>query len=362
MNFSWLLRVVSGTQQGPLAGVMRLCLWGLTPFYRCGVWVRNRQFDSGSKPAESVAAKVISIGNITTGGTGKTPMVIWVCELLQQQGANAAIVSRGYGAKEAQPNDEAMELSFRLPQVPHVQNPDRVAAAKQCIADHQVDVIVLDDGFQHRRIARDLNIVLVDAANPFGYGYLIPRGLLREPISSLSRADAVVITRCEQDDGQVSSLKGQIQQQTSAPIALARTSPVALVQQSNSTLRVEVAQHDSESRATKDISKLKAGTWFAFSAIGNPVAFERSLKELGCELSGSMQFRDHHLFDANDHQKISAAAKQAGAEFLICTCKDLVKLIPERFDLPVFALQTELEIFEGQDAMQQMVRLATEPT
>jgi len=279
--------------------------------------------------------------NRSTGGTGKTPTVIWVCQLLQQQGINTAIVSRGYGSKETQPNDEAMELAFRLPDVPHVQNPDRVAAANQCIKDHESKVIVLDDGFQHRRIARDLNIVLVDAVNPFGYGYLLPRGLLREPVSSLRRADVVVITRCEQGDGQVDAIKAQIQRHTSAPIVLARTAAVSLVQKN------EDVQHD--------VAALKSKKWFAFSAIGNPTAFERSLKELGCELGDTMQFRDHHLFDANDHQQISAAAKQAGAESLICTCKDLVKLTPEQFDLPVFALQTQLEIFEGQETLRQAI-------
>ena len=336
MNIAWLQRVVSGSQRGLLASLTRAILKGLTPLYRFGINRRNRQFDDGSREVIDVLAKVISIGNLTTGGTGKTPAVIWVCELLQEIGARTAIVSRGYGTKANAPNDEAMELSQRLPDIPHVQNPDRVAASEQCLAEHGSEVIVLDDAFQHRRIARDLDIVLVDALNPFGYGHLLPRGLLREPIESLGRADVVVITRCEQVGEQADSLKQQIRQHTSAPIALARTEPVALAEKGG--------------RLT-EVSQLRSGNWFVFSAIGNPAAFEASLEALGCKVVGSIRFRDHHCFDESDHLRIAQQANQHGADFLLCTHKDLVKLDPTAFRIPLLALQTRLKVFAGEDAL-----------
>jgi len=233
-----------------------------------------------------------------------------------------------------------------LPEVPHVQNPDRVAAANRCIDDHSATAIVLDDGFQHRRLGRDLDVVLIDASNPFGYGHLIPAGLLREPIKALGRADVVVITRCDRVDGaRISEVRNQIESVTTAPIALSRTMAKGLIQQDS---------------VHTNCGELKSGSWFVFSAIGNHEAFESSLRELGCNIVGAMRFRDHHLFDEGDHESLVAKAQEAKADFLICTHKDLVKINPKHVSLPVFALQTELDIFEGkQEFSETILRLFT---
>ena len=338
MSIPWLLRIVSNEEKGIAAATVRVILRGLTPFYRLGVWYRNRQFDSGARKVQSVSARVISIGNITTGGTGKTPMVIWVCNLLASLQIDHAIVSRGYGARNSEsPNDEAMELKARLPNVPHVQNPDRVEAANRSINEYSSQAIVLDDGFQHRRLARDLDIVLIDASNPFGFGHLIPRGLLREPISALARADAVVITRCDRvDESRVAEIKTQIQNETSAPIALSQTVPTGLIQ--------------SDASQT-DFDALKRGKWFVFSAIGNHAAFESSVEELGCNVVGSHPFRDHHLFDKRDCEQITNKAQECRADFLLCTHKDLVKIDAEQIGMSVYALRTDLDVFEGKEIL-----------
>jgi tetraacyldisaccharide 4'-kinase len=343
MSVSSILKIISGEQTGVFASIVRFGLRCLTPIYRIVVSYRNQQFDSGSKNVESVDATVISIGNLTTGGTGKTPMVVWVCELLHQNQTKVGIVSRGYGAEEGAQNDEAMELELRLPGVPHVQNPDRVSAANQCIEDHSVNTVVLDDGFQHRRLARDLDIVLVDASNPFGYDHLIPRGLLREPVSSLRRCDAVVITRCDRVAAErLEEIRNRIQRETSSPIALSRTRAVALI------------QHDG---TEVPLSELNTGGWFAFSAIGNPDSFESSLGELECDLAGSQRFRDHHSFTEVDLTKMSVAAIASGANRLICTHKDLVKIGRNAIEeLPVYALKIELVIFEGREALESLIR------
>jgi tetraacyldisaccharide 4'-kinase len=339
MNVSWLLETVSGKRKGLFANSVRGVLWCMTPVYRYFVQRRNRQFAICAKLSIRVAPKVLSIGNITTGGTGKTPMVVWVCELLQREGISVGIVSRGYGAKNAnESNDEAKELRGRLPTVPHIQNPDRVAAANQCADENGIRAIVVDDGFQHRRLARDLDIVLIDASNPFGYGYLLPRGLLREPKSSLGRADVIVITRCERvEAAALQELQKVVRNLATVPIALAKTRSISLIDAEGGEYSVDEFRNDS---------------WFVFSAIGNPDAFEDSLRGKGFNICGATRFRDHHHFSTSDLKGIALSAKRAGASKLVCTHKDLVKVGAKLVgDLPVFALKIETEIFEGEDQL-----------
>jgi tetraacyldisaccharide 4'-kinase len=316
----------------------------LTPLYRTAVWYCNRQFDSGSRPIESVDVPVISIGNLTTGGTGKTPMVVWVCRLLRTHHIRVAIISRGYGAEKENGNislnDEAIELEHRLPDVPHLQDADRVKIARVAVEELEPEALVIDDGFQHRRLHRDLDIVLIDATTPFGYGRLLPRGLLREPIAALKRADRIVITRCElADEKKIHEIKTQIDKVAiETPVSLARTVASDLIQQDGKSLSID---------------DLKTKKWFAFSAIGNPDAFESSLESLGCEVAGTMRFPDHHRYDRGDLTAIAATAKQSGADSLICTHKDLVKVATNRIDgLNVFALQICVEIFEGREELE----------
>src|SRR4029453_11169189 len=192
--------LVSGRWTGPWPAALRGLLAAAEPVYAAMVRAKNRRFDSGRGQPVRVDAPVISVGNLTVGGTGKSPLVAWLAEWFQSRGTAVAIISRGYGAKEGQPNDEALELAARLPDVPHLQNPDRVAAARHALAAHPRHVLILDDAFQHRRIARDLDIVLLDALEPFGHERLLPRGLLREPVANLSRAHVVALSRADAVD------------------------------------------------------------------------------------------------------------------------------------------------------------------
>ena len=151
-----------------------------------------------AKPALSVSrCLVISVGNLTLGGTGKTPMVEWLARWFRSHDVRVAIVSRGYGAVDGGQNDEARELEEKLPDVPHLQDPNRAAAARVAIDELATQLIVLDDGFQHRRLGRDLDIILIDAVEPFGYDRVFPRGMLREPLSGLRRADVIGLTRAD---------------------------------------------------------------------------------------------------------------------------------------------------------------------
>ncbi|MFG0262976.1 MAG: tetraacyldisaccharide 4'-kinase, partial [Novipirellula sp. JB048] len=187
---------MNGRRRDPWAAVMRAGLWLASRLYAVGVWRRNRAYNA-QQGVQHCEVPVISVGNLTTGGTGKTPVVCFVAKWYRQQGIRVGIVSRGYGRGDADVNDEALELNARLPDVPHLQDPDRVAAATIAVEELEVQLILMDDGFQHRRLHRDLDLVVVDATEPFGFGHLLPRGLLREPISSLARADLVILSRSD---------------------------------------------------------------------------------------------------------------------------------------------------------------------
>ena len=189
--------IVSGRRQGFGAALWRAGLGLAETPYSLGVRWRNHRYDVGKAGVVRVEVPVISVGNLTLGGTGKTPMVEWLARWFRSHDVRVAIVSRGYGAVDGGQNDEARELEEKLPDVPHLQDPNRAAAARVAIDELATQLIVLDDGFQHRRLGRDLDIVLIDAVEPFGYDRVFPRGMLREPLSGLRRADVIGLTRAD---------------------------------------------------------------------------------------------------------------------------------------------------------------------
>ncbi|MCA1685652.1 MAG: tetraacyldisaccharide 4'-kinase, partial [Planctomycetia bacterium] len=198
MDEAAFLRIVRGRTAGPLAGAARVGLRLASFGASLGVLLRNLGYDRGRLAVARAAVPVVSVGNLTLGGTGKTPMVEWVARWYRRRGVRVAILSRGYRRDgSGGVNDEAMVLEENLPDVPHLQDPDRVKIAGVAVEELGSELLVLDDGFQHRRLARDLDLVLLDALEPFGLGRLFPRGLLREPVRSLRRADLVVLTRAD---------------------------------------------------------------------------------------------------------------------------------------------------------------------
>src|SRR4051812_23350103 len=191
-------RVMNGTERGVAAMSLRALTSAIEPIYRGVVNARNARFDRG-RSVQRVDRPVISVGNITTGGTGKTPVVRWLADALRARGIQPAILMRGYKSAPGQTSDEQELLRSQLPSVVVHANPDRVAGAQEVLRDHpDVQAFILDDGFQHRRLHRDFDLVLIDATNPFGYDRLLPRGLLREPLAGLARAHAILITRADQ--------------------------------------------------------------------------------------------------------------------------------------------------------------------
>lgn len=332
--------LVSGQRRGFGAALARGALRLAEISYNLAVQWRNRQFDNGARSIKRVAVPVISVGNITLGGTGKTPMVEWVCRFLIERGLRVAIVSRGYGKRDGAENDEALELAQKLPDVPHVQNPDRVAAAIAAIEASKCQAIVLDDAFQHRRIARDLDIVLLDSQEPFGFEHVFPRGTLREPLSGLSRADCVVLSRA---DMIVPENRTRIRQRALglAPRALWAEcvhKPIALVMASGSE---------------KPLDALHGQRVAAFCGIGNPAGFRHSLASCGYELSLFKQFADHHAYSQADVAALTDWAAHAEVAAVLCTDKDLVKIgLNHLGGKPLYALRVGLEFLVGQTELE----------
>lgn len=331
------LKIVSGTDTRLAARVLRPVLGAAAVPYGLAVRLRNRLYDSGVLTAHRVPVPVVSIGNLTLGGTGKTPFVEFVCRRLLDRGSRPVILSRGYradGHGASAGNDEARVLAASLPDVPHLQGKDRVALARRAVAELQPDTLVLDDGFQHRRLARDLDIVLIDCTGPFGYGRLFPRGLLREPVSSLRRADLVVLSRadlCTPADRD--RIRGQI-------VAVAGDKPIVLAEHRPTALRSAGAE-------VSPLGSLSGRTVAAFCGIGNPAAFWQTLTRLGCHLAGTRVFPDHHAYSAADLAALGSWAGQFQPEFVITTQKDLVKIsVHELGGCPLLALQIEASVHD----------------
>lgn len=286
--------------------------------------LRRAAYDTGIAPATKLDVPVVSIGNLTAGGTGKTPACVWLARELARRGYRPGLLSRGYGAAAGESNDEALLLARSLPGVPHVQDARRTRGGARLV-ELGVDAIVLDDGFQHRALARDLDFVLVDATRPWGLPSvgdaapvcaLLPRGLLREPRTSLARADAIVVTRSDQvEPAALEALERQLERfAPGRPIARAVHAPRALVDEAG-------REHDVRALAGLEIDVV--------SALGNPTAFESTLRGLGAVVRDHRVFADHHRYERADVAGLGALRP------LVTSAKDAVKLallgVPHRF-------------------------------
>ena len=326
---NYLLEIIRGNKKGFFPGLIRLKLRFLSYLYGFVVLLRNFMYDKKILKSGRVNAKTISIGNITTGGTGKTPAVEAFAEKLNNSGYETVVISRGYRGDNEKPlivsngneilagakysGDEAFMLAKKLSDVPVVICKDRLKAARYVQSEFQPEIILLDDGFQHRRIIRDYDIVLIDATNPFGYNYLIPRGLLRENKGSLRRADGFIITRSDQvNPKELEKIKEELKvYNDSAYIYLSSHSPSHLQNINGEKFSLKV---------------LRDKNVIAFSGLGNPEAFESSLKKEDCNLIKHFIFPDHYSYTREDFKQIAQEFAGAKIDYLITTGKDLVKL------------------------------------
>lgn len=309
----------SPSPRGPRKTVPRrtkssLLLAPLAALYGLGARWRVRRWRGR---ARRLPKPVLSVGNLTFGGTGKTPFVIHACRELARRGRRAAILSRGYRALGPQGNDEALVIARHLSDVPHALDPDRYAAGLRLAGD--VDIFVLDDGFQHLPLWRDADVVLVDATDPFGGGRCPPAGRLREPVAALGRATLVVLTRADLVDREtLGDSMRTVRAHTAAPIVTAAFPP---------TCDADLAGREV----------------CVACAIGNPDAFVRTVESLGATVAARRFFRDHHAYSEKD----ASALAHLGLPVVV-TEKDAVKLEALwRGAVPLHVVRIAFEVLDG---------------
>ncbi len=340
------LSLVKGQKNGLTVSILLNALQPVSTLYHGLLLMRGLLYHHGFLPVVRLPLSVISVGNITMGGTGKTPFIEMLAKLLIEGGKRVAILSRGYratvrGGELA--NDEAIELRQRLPGVPILLGKDRVTSARVAIEKFNSQCLLLDDGFQHFRLARDLDIVVIDSLSPFGNGRLLPAGMLREPLSGLRRAGLLVLSRtnlCTREELQ--NLKAK----------LAEMAPsIPIIETVNNPLYLE----DTEG-GRKETRWLCGRKVFAFCGLGNPASFEKTLLLLGADLVGFKCFPDHHDYNPEEEKSLVAEAQGQGVEALVTTVKDKVKLGIMDWPIPLFSLRIETRVTHGEQALTEALR------
>lgn len=339
-------RLISGERRGLTATALRCGLRVLSVPYRGAVGLRNAMYAVGAQKSHRTAVPVISVGNLTAGGTGKTPLVAYLANHFQQAGKRAVLLSRGYKSLPGEVNDEKLVLDRLCPGVPHIQQPDRVSAAAIAIREQQAEVLILDDGFQHRRLHRDLDIVLIDATCPWGFDAVLPRGLLREPVNGLKRAHCAVITRVDLvDETQRQAIRDRIQKvQPRLPIAEVSYPPNELL---------------AATGESQPLSAVRGQTVCAFCGIGNPSAFRQNLKahEVIVPDDAFLTFPDHHHYTSSELKAVLESAQKHKASAVLTTLKDLVKVDPTLVsDIPLWAVNIGVEFDRGRDDFHQLLQ------
>jgi tetraacyldisaccharide 4'-kinase len=322
---------------------LRILLWPASKLYGVGVSIRTRLYSHGLLKQKRLKAAVISVGNLSVGGTGKTPLVIWLAEKLLEQGQRVAILTRGYRGT-AGSSDEVELMRSRLQnRVIFGVGKNRFAEGQRIESRQAIDIFLLDDGFQHLELARDLDIVLMDTSRPMAEP-LLPAGPMREPLSALTRAGIIIFTRTENTAG----AKEAIQRLSNLPVFAASTRLLGF--------RCIGAEGPPQT-----VADLGSGPFFAFCGIGNPEAFERDLRRWSIMPAAHMFFADHHRYTLEDVQAIERAAACLGAKSLLTTEKDSWNLKDVHFaSLPVFVSIIDLEI-SGETEFLAAVNSALQP-
>jgi len=354
----YYLSMVEGERRGVVASIWKALFWVVSWLYLIVIQFRYLLYRIRIIPRRTVTAWVISVGNITLGGTGKTPVVEEIARLLYSRGRKVAVVSRGYRRKTGPllkrlreklggapttrvvsngsniilnartAGDEPYMLASNLEGIPVLVNRNRVKGALYAVRRLKADTIILDDGFQHLRLRRDLDIVLIDSGRPFGNHRLVPRGILREPVRNLSRADLFLITKVREGD------QGPLREELSrlnprAEILECRYQPLFL--------------RDLRTSLRSTLDYLKGAKVASLAGIARPEEFEKLLARLGAELIHSRRFADHYFYHPQELIDILNQAREKGAEVLVTTEKDAVRLprLPQG-GLPAFALRVRI--------------------
>lgn len=338
-----------------------LAAFALGPFaaaWSFGMRVRRAAYRAGVASSRRLSLPVVSVGNLTVGGTGKTPTVAWLVENLARRGRKCAVLTRGYGRKsrekmllvEPQENadplaagDEPAMLARRFatnaPQTVLAVGADRHASGQLIQRSGDTAILILDDGFQHLRLERSLNLVLVDATEPFGNGHVLPLGRLRERPASLRDADAVLITRADPASDQATLRDALRRYNPDAPIFHSRMAPSGLI--------------NLRTNADVDLNALRGEKVAAFCGIGNPESFVHLAREIGCDLVLARAYRDHHRYSDRDLESLAEAAASRGAQACLTTVKDAVNLSSvDKLPGPVYALSIDLVVDQAEELLQ----------
>jgi tetraacyldisaccharide 4'-kinase len=347
-----LFRRLQGDQgEGPPPGpVVRAGAVLASRFYGLGAGLRRSLYARGWLRVRKLPAPVVSVGNLTVGGTGKTPVVACLARLWRDRGRRVAILSRGYGGqshnvacisdgrqtykKPPEVGEEPYWLARTLPGVAVYTGACRYAAGLAAWQEVKPDLFLLDDGFQHFQLYRDLDLVLLDAAAPFGNGYLLPRGPLREPLTALAAAQALILTRIESSrhQAQLAAIRAAFPDK---PVLTAAITPVSVT-----------AYPGGQSNAPAALRHLPL---MAFAGLARPEVFTATLQELGADLKGCRTFPDHHIYSPAELDLLVAAARTLGAGGLVTTGKDWARL-GERWDgeLPLWVLEVEARLADAE--------------
>jgi tetraacyldisaccharide 4'-kinase len=311
-------------------------LWPLSLVYSAVARAKARCYARGIFRTRKLPGRVISVGNLTVGGTGKTPVVLAIAEHLAAEGKHAAILTRGYrgtsgsGPTGVPQSDEVALLRERLKGKVQLGVGANRCASGMVLARHGVDSFVLDDGFQHLKLARDADVVLVDATDPFGGGMVLPAGRLREPLSALRRADLVVVTRSV--EATAPAVESIVRRHTNCPIFYAALRLESVLRLPR--LDVELPPQDWQ-----------RARFLAFCAIGNSAAFFGDLRMWGFQIPEQRSFGDHHVYTAAEAAQLEQSALACGVDGLLCTEKDVWNLRNVQFaSLPVYCCRISVDL------------------
>jgi tetraacyldisaccharide 4'-kinase len=372
---TYLLEVIEGGRNGAWATTLRGILYSLSLLFSAIVTLRLWLYRHRIIRPSTLGCQVISVGNLTVGGTGKTPVVEVFARHLQQQGRKVAILSRGYKSRElsffekmmqrittgkieapprvvsdgkrllldsATAGDEPYMLASNLPEVSVVVDKDRVKAGKYAIKKLGCDTLILDDGFQYLKLGHRLDIALVDRTNPFGGGHLLPRGLLREPMRNIKRAGFIFITKCAEGEG-APELKEQLR----------RLNPNAEISECRHAAKY---LKDVFGDMTYDLDALKGMKIAAVSGIAVPESFEKALEGFGAEIIYTRRFADHHSFSQQEVIDTINESIKNGAEAILTTEKDAVRFpFVERRDIPILFMRVQIEMLSGEEEFMEWI-------
>ena len=372
----YLYKLVHGEEPGILAVFLLGLLRFLSVIYAMGVSIKLHLYKYGILTQYKLDCQVISLGNITVGGTGKTPTAQRLATIIQQMGYRVVILNRGYRAgwsgqvglvsdgkkiymTVAEAGDEAYLLAKSLPSIPVVIGRDRIITGQYAVKELKAEVIILDDGYQHWQLARDLDIVLIDALNMFGNNFVLPRGTLREPLSNLARAQAFLLTKVDQSTNDAIDIIHD---------TLTRYNAKALVVESNHRPKcfVEIEEWYKGLRTTDvALETIRSQKVVALSAIGNPSSFEQTILDIGVAEVCGIRYADHHDYTMAEMQEIMERSISENAFALITTEKDAVKIPPEFIHsdrkLPLYVLSIAVHFTEGYEEFMELIKKVVEP-